>query len=193
MSLASRVKELRRFAKGLIVSITLVGGVLALSHAAIAGETFVGTADENPDLFVAVVTDGDRVTAFACDGKGDLSVLWVWGWFDGTVEEGRTGLVSTNGLLLQLEPGEDGWTGVLVTRDNERLAFELEPATEDAGLYRYQGEWEGARVLAGWVFLNSGEWRGAIIRDGAGVNDESVARLLDEGGDSFRPIIVLPD
>ena len=116
--------------------------------------TFVGSV-QGTDAFIAVVSDGQDVQAYLCDGVtyGD--------WFRGPVRDGRAEIESERGLRLavQLRPG--GASGTVRGLGGNEWAFEAEPAQGEAGLYRTRPD--DPEYVGGWVVLNDGDFRGPAI------------------------------
>ena len=148
--------------------VTLSAALVAIMPAAQAQEQFhhVGVLEGNEDAFVAVVTDGTQIIAYICDGTPEGGVS-IWGWFHGRFTEGDAALVSTNGHLLELELFGGIVSGQMTTRDGETLPFRLAAATDDTGLFAFQGVVDGEHVLAGVIILPPTlQERGASIRNG---------------------------
>lgn len=126
-----------------------------------SGASFVAVT-QNPQVFVAIVTSGDKVLAYLCDGEK------IAEWFRGRAEGGRVSLTSTGGAS-RLEATFNGgvWDGAVTLPGDRRWSFRAEGAASPAGLYRSDDVLNGARYLGGWVVLGNGDQRGAVIGDGS--------------------------
>ncbi len=89
--------------------------------------TFVGAVDER-NTYIALVSDGERVAGYLCDGE-EVSV-----WLAPTeIEDGQVELVSRSGVSVgEVGLDSEGGSGE-VEIDGATTGFELTPATGDAG------------------------------------------------------------
>lgn len=110
------------------------------------------------DVFTAIVGDSSAAMAYRCDG--DPASATVSHWFTGGVDEDG-GFVLT-GPAGTVE-GAFGDGSVELTVDGAAVAAEpVDPAADDVGLFRAEGEVDGEPFVAGWILDPSGEQRGAI-------------------------------
>ena len=149
----------------MVMAATLVGLIAVqfpvAARQAAPGASFVAQT-QNPQAFVALVTSGDKVLAYVCDGQK------IAEWFRGRVENGRVSLVSTGGASrLEATFASGVWDGAVSLESDRRWAFRTSGASAPAGLYRSDDVLNGARYLGGWIVLNNGEQRGAVIGDGS--------------------------
>ena len=166
----------RRRVMALLAACLLSGGrtgtvptrVLAGPAHSVPSGVFVGRVADT-DAFVAVVMKERDVVAYVCDGSE--AGVSLWGWFAGELVDDHTTLVSTTGMALLLDGSGATPTGAVIpthSKGGTPLAFTTEPATGNAGLWRAQGIVDDIPVLAGWVVLNDGQQRGALVARGLG-------------------------
>jgi hypothetical protein len=122
--------------------------------------SFVGPVS-GTDAYIAVVSDGERVTGYLCDGK-ELST-----WFDSEVEGTGADLLSRDGDDLGDATFSGGGVTGEVEVDGQSQSFNATPATGDAGLYRAanveeaDGELSEGEAEVGWIVLADGSQRGS--------------------------------
>jgi hypothetical protein len=178
------------------VIVTLLG--LLVAHAptnaeqAAPGATFVA-ATQNREALVAIVTSGDKTLAYVCDGEK------VAEWYRGRAVAGAVNLTSTGGAS-KLEAKLDGgvWDGVITLEGDRRWTFRASSAAAPAGLYRSDDVINGARFLGGWVVLENGDQRGAVIgggstRPGAAFSARGKPTFSLAGVGSLLPFLVTPE
>ena len=123
--------------------------------------TFVGRIGYSKAL-VGIVTRGDTVRAYVCDGRR------TGVWFDGRSSDGAIDL-QARGAHLTADVGTGSVRGSVtlaggpdepaaIRRRLRAMAFEAVRATKNAGLYR--GTARGG--VAGWVVLADGTQRGVF-------------------------------
>lgn len=129
----------------------------ASAPAQAAAGTYVGMV-ERSDAYLALISDGERVAGYLCDGK-ELSA-----WLSPiALEEGAAELRSRVGERLgEVSFSGEGAAGE-VELAGEPHQFALEPASGEAGLYRavVGDPGEPGSVEAGWIVLADGWLRGA--------------------------------
>jgi hypothetical protein len=136
----------------------LVVLAMALMTAACGGDeekgaTLVGRV-EGSDAYIALVSDGERVGGYLCDGQG------VSHWLAPTaVEYGRAELRSRQGEVLGTATVTDDRASGQVRLGGRTFAFGAVLATGSAGLYRAEAP---GRALAGWVVLDDASQRGSV-------------------------------
>lgn len=114
-----------------------------------AGTSFVGPL-AGSNLVVGLVVNRDRATAYVCDN--DRVAEWARGERTGD----RLDLTSEGGAHLTADVSDKAVTGTL-TYEGRSQPFSLSKAEGEAGLYRFQGDFEGEDSLIGWIVLPSGE------------------------------------
>ena len=143
--------------------------------------TYVG-AVQKTDAYIALVSDGERVAGYVCDGKGTSA------WLEPAPLGGAVELRSRRGEAL----GEAAITGNgasgTVELVGETYRFEALPASGEAGLYRAEkGEpGELGYVEAGWIVLADGSVRGAkngFIDQEGNLVVESAPKFIDSESD----------
>jgi hypothetical protein len=110
---------------------------------------------------VAVVSSGDDVTAYVCDGPGGLGERFR-GHLDGDVAELR----SPGGATLALRVAGDGATGTFTPAGGSPQAFTTTASTGDAGFYTAAGKTADGTFAAGWVVLPDGTQTGSARAGG---------------------------
>ncbi len=132
--------------------------------------TFVGRV-AGTEAFVGIVTDGNWLIAYLCDGPhhelGDF--------YSGPVGEARDGVLtlatedSEDLLLVYIDAGSlagvlrsgGNLDGEFLTPDRVSFSFTAEPARGPGAFYRMDETLpDGTEVEGGWVVLNTGEIRG---------------------------------
>ena len=129
------------------------GGEAAATDLAVG--SFVGLVDDT-DAYIAVVSDGEKLAGYVCDGK-TVSV-----WFKGEISDDA----ATLRARTEQELGEVQFLGDTadgeIAIDGQRRSFSAEIAVGDAGLYRaFNEDTQAGTVEVGWVVLNEGSQRGA--------------------------------
>ncbi len=148
-----------------LMKILIVTGLIALMLAACGQErtqgSFVGQV-AGTDAFVAVVTDGELVIGYVCDGQG------IGEWFQGRVADGV--LTSARGARLALEVAKEGVSGTFTAVSGSSHSFTTEVATGSAGLYRLpETVVDDETYKGGWIVLPNGDQRGELTTsDGSG-------------------------
>jgi hypothetical protein len=159
-------------------------GLIAIGSASAHGEqvqpvlaqgaqlTFVGSV-EGTDAFIGIVTDGDRLIAYVCDGA-DTGIA---DFYTGAAHDAAAGM-----LTLKTDDGPDvltlatdaarlpglagsgnSLTGSFVMADGVSHAFSAELASGPGALYRTDETMaDGTDAEGGWVVLNSGDVRGSL-------------------------------
>jgi len=138
----------------LLAGALLFGGTFAQAREG----NFVGYL-EGTDAFVAIVSDGEEVLAFVCDGEA----LVVW--LRGAVENGSLVLNSpasaAQRYLLETQLGASAEGSLFL--NGERLPFTAEAAIGEAGLYRAEETLDGVDYVGGWIVDQNGEQRGSVV------------------------------
>lgn len=161
---------LKRMMTPVLVALTVVlpaAGCGDDGGAAPAGETtaegtFVGTVD-GTDAYIALVSDGERLAGYVCDGKAGAGSVSVSTWF--TSNSGSERLLARDGTQLgDAVLASDGASGEISIGESS-YEFEAVPASGDAGLYRgVRGELgEPRSVEVGQIVLADGSFRGAAV------------------------------
>jgi len=136
----------------------------------ITGE-FVGPAQGQADVLVAIVAKEGQVIAYACDGKN------VAEWFTGQRDGNRFTLDSVNSeARLVGEIGEAEVTGSLTFKDGTEAAFRSARSKGAAGLYALK--------------ITEGPASAAIVEGLSGLGTKLDARFADE---VLAGTLTLPD
>jgi hypothetical protein len=114
---------------------------------------------EGSNAFIGLVTNGEEVMAFFCDGTTEAPPV-LWGWFRGQLNRNAFDLTSENGDQLTGEFNADGASGSIALADGSALTFQVEPVNQPAGLYRHAETFDGVQNISGWIVLSNGEVRG---------------------------------
>lgn len=149
---------------------------------------FVG-AIEGTGAMIAVVSSGDALTAYACDGK-QMSE-----WFRGRPTTGRMELASRQGVKLSVSIGRTAAIGI-VTVAGERRRFTAAAARKPV-LFRAEATSDGLALLVGWIVAENGVQRGNVERrgpDGARAVDPAppLADVVRVGDVELRPRALEP-
>ena len=175
----------RRPYNQLVLLVTIL--VLALSACSgnqdAAGLTgsWTGTVDGS-GAFIAIASNGTEVMAYVCDGST------ISQWFKGTagvdavdLASGKVDL-SKGDARLQANLASDQASGSLTLADGTTYNFLAPRAAGDAGLYRLEESRDGDDWVGGWVVLNDGNLRGALVSSlgkfEAQTSLDSAARLI---------------
>ena len=137
---------------------------------------FVGQIN-NSEIFIAIVTTGNEVLAYVCDG------IRVAEWFRGPMTEGGwLELTSKKGWKLRASVSKYSAIGSLILENNKRMIFMAEPTKDKAGLYRAEKVMEDIKYVGGWIVNSNGEQRGAVVGGGTfqAVPDISMEDLQTE-------------
>ena len=139
--------------------------------------TYVGTLARSRAL-VGIVTRGDTVRAYVCDGRK------VGLWFDDRVVDGKVA-ASANGSRLTATFAKRSATGSVTIDGGKPRRFVAVPAAGDAGLYR--GAAKG--YVAGWVLLADGTQRGVLTsRTGVSPAPRLTSTAIIDGRIGITPI-----
>lgn len=141
--------------------------------------SYVGTATGTSAL-VAVVVDGSRVLAYACDGvpaETVGTVPTVQAWWNGT-SDGRTVDVQQPAGRLRLQLTDTDMTGTLTLADGRGLPVTGTVVSADAGLYRAEAAGAGSKAVAGWILAANGEQRGGLGTETGGTFKPSGTKTL---------------
>jgi hypothetical protein len=148
--------------------------------------TFAGRV-EGSDAFIAVISDGERVAGYACDG------VRVSVWFQpAAIQDGSSNtfqLVDRRGGTLGAVTLEGGTAAgsVRLSATGQPLGFAAVTATGDAGLWRATvGNPVQPSVEAGWILLPDGSQRGVVQSFVGKTIDLLTAPALDPRNPSVR-------
>ncbi len=128
---------------------------------AIAG-SFVGPT-EGSESFVAIVTNGDTVMGYVCDGETTAE------WFTGAAARDSIDLTSAGSIDLVAQRGTgDTLDGTVTAGDGTESSFSTTRVDLDGtqgGLCRGILQVDGVTYTGGWIVLPDGQQRGAVIGD----------------------------
>ncbi len=154
----------------------------AAADDALFADAFVGEVED--DLFIGVLVadhpptpDRKAVVVYLCDGAGVST--WLFGEAIGesvVIEDGDT--------VVDLSLTDEDVYGVLEQAGEAPRVLVLELATGDAGLYRAVETIGGDDYVGGWIVLNDGRQRGAIVLDGSVVDNPTLDPVTGEAGSS---------
>lgn len=135
---------------------------------AVTPHVFVGHV-AGTEALVAIVESDDAVVAYTC-GKGasrEAQTGWYFGVKQPTVGENLQLVNGPAGLRMRGSLTERGGSGVLTLADATELAFTVEPARGDAGLFDY----EDATTVVGFIRSNDGATAGSstLLTGGSGI------------------------
>ena len=140
----------------------LIVGSLSCSQGTVPTGSFVGDT-EGSESFVAIVTDGEKVMGYVCDGETTAE------WFSGSAGRDSIELTSAGSLGLVAERGTgDGLDGVVTDGDGSEFIFSatrVDLDGLDGGLCRGERIIEGVTYTGGWIILPDGRQRGAVLGD----------------------------
>ena len=112
------------------------------------------------EVFVAIVTDGAELFAYACDGTpmGTTETSWFVGQLDGDA------FTASNPAGSQLDGafGDDGAEGTLTDLAGTERAFTASVATDASGLYFGERGEDAEEIWGGWIVIGD-EQRGAVV------------------------------
>lgn len=141
--------------------------------------SYVGVATGTA-AFVAVVVDGSRALAYACDGvpaEPTGTVPTVQAWWNGT-SDGRTVDVQQPAGRLRVQLTATDMTGTLTLADGRGIPVTGKAVTADAGLYRAEAADAGNKAVAGWILAANGEQRGGVGTETGGTFKGSGTKTL---------------
>jgi hypothetical protein len=180
-----------RFRSVTLALVLVVAGALAAScgsdepsssSTTAAGDprTYIGAA-VGTAAFVAVVVDGSRVLAYACDGtpaEPTGTVPTIQAWWNGA-SDGRSVDVQQPAGRLRVQLTDNAMTGTLTLADGRVLQVAGQPAAAEAGLYRAEASGTDAKAVAGWILAANGEQRGGLGTESGGTIKLSGTRVLN--------------
>ncbi len=145
-----------------VVTLCLAIVPLSCSQGTPVAGSFVGPT-EGSESFVAIVTDGEQVLAYVCDGATTVE------WFTGAAMRDSIDLTSAGSIGLVAERGTgDTLDGTLTAGDGTASSFSASRVDVDGsegGLCRGILQVDGVTYTGGWIVLPDGRQRGAIIGD----------------------------
>lgn len=189
--MTDRAGKLKRL---LLLWVTLTILPLSCSPGPLSG-SFVGDT-EGSDLFVSIVTDGDKVTGYVCDGETTAE------WFSGTAVRDSIDLTSAGSVGLVAERGlGDTLDGAVTQGDASEFSFSATRVDLDGtggGLCRGERVIEGVTYVGGWIVLPDGRQRGAVMGDNGevifGVPIDPVTMIAEVPGlGTFEAAPLTPD
>ena len=119
---------------------------------------------EGSNAFIGLVTNGEQVMAFYCDGTTEAAPV-LWGWFNGELNGDAFDLTNEAGDRLSGAFESEGASGTITLADGTALTFQSAPVSQPSGLYRNVETTDGVETVSGWIVLTNGELRGG--RSGA--------------------------
>lgn len=122
------------FVTALALAVVACGGAPSAAPPTASESVYVG-AVQGTDALIAIVTDGERVSAYSCGGEATWRRLTAW--FEGNLVPGTDlALVGEWGIELEATREGAGWRGTL-SAAGTTYAFSAEPADPSgpAGLY----------------------------------------------------------
>ncbi len=142
-------------------ALCLAAAGLSCSQGTTIAGSFVGAA-EGSESFVAVITNGEQVMAYVCDGATTAE------WFTGTTARDSIDLTSAGsiGLVAQRGTGDtlDGTISAAGTESSfSATRVDLEGMV--GGLCRGVLQVDGVTYTGGWIVLPDGQQRGAVFGD----------------------------
>ena len=115
----------------------------------VAGEFAAGS--KNDHTWVGLSTDGQQVTAYACDGDETHPITFAQ-WFKGPVTNNMVDLTNANGANLVATLTSRVATGMVILPGGTSFSFTATAQTDRrAGLYRSEQTIGGVTYLVGWV------------------------------------------
>jgi hypothetical protein len=156
---------------GLIACLLLTGAKAVPARGQAQANTFLGRIS-GTDAFVAVVTDGDRITAYACDGA-ENGIADSFNGFAHDASNGSLTLSSEDsGALLTIQADATtlpavlssggSLAGSLQTTDGQSHDWSGDPASGPGALYHSDDTLPDGNGGEGWwIVLNDGDVRGS--------------------------------
>lgn len=148
----------------LVSSMLAACGASTTSSASASSSTSASTSpvtgefvarDLTAHTWVALSTDGRKVTAYACDGDAEHRITFAQ-WFTGSVTNNALDLTNTNGAQLMATLTSQAATGTVTLPGGKSFSFTANAITNsEAGLYRSEPTIGGVTYLAGWVVPDS--------------------------------------
>lgn len=144
---------------------------------------YAGAVDDQLFLAIDVLEPADAegrwpIVAYLCDGRG--TSVWLAGAFDGA----NASLTSDDASMEVSVTGGRAY-GTVALEGGASSLFTAALTTEEAGLYRAEATAEGVSYVGGWIVLDDGRQRGALLADGA-VVENPAADLSTGRADSAR-------
>ncbi len=135
---------------------------LSCSQGTTIAGSFVGPT-EGSESFVAIVTNGEQVMAYVCDGETTAE------WFTGAAARDSIDLTSAGGVGLVAQRGTgDTLDGTVTAGDGTESSFSTTRVDLEGsigGLCRGTLQVDGVTYTGGWIVLPDGQQRGAVIGD----------------------------
>lgn len=125
--------------------------------------TFVGTLDDDPDVFVAVAVLGDEATIYICDGQADKNTVSVAEWFIGPMLRGQVEVLNESGNRVEVTLSGDIGSGQFTFADGTVKTFTL-IRLEAGGLFRSEFKFGENIFVGGWIIFADGSARGAVLQ-----------------------------
>jgi hypothetical protein len=164
----------------LLAALAASAASIAIAPSAGAGSgkpisgTWVGQV-EGSEAYVAIVIGKkgkDRPAGvYLCDSA--TQAVWLFGdTNDRTLDLPGDGGASIDGTVTK-----QSVEGTITLADGTTLEFTATRAKRPAGLYRFDDEIDGDRYEGGWIVLDDGTQRGAVIKRNTG--DAGIAPTID--------------
>ena len=132
----------------------------------------VGMVMDAPDEFIGLQIEGETATFYICDGNAEEGTVTIAQWFIGDLVNNSFDMTAPDGSQLEFTFDAERTTGKLTLPDGSEKEFSLSEAKEKAALMRSEFAIGGEQYVAGWIILEDGSVRGAIIKVG-GDGDET--------------------
>lgn len=143
---------------------------------------YTSTVDDQLFLAIDVLQPADTdgrwpIVAYLCDGRS--TSVWLAGAFDGSHAS-----LASEGASMDVSVAGGRAYGTVTLEGTASRLFTAELATEEAGLYRAEATAEGVSYVGGWIVLDDGRQRGALLADGAVIENPAAdlsTRRVDAG------------
>ena len=145
----------------LLLTITLIVPVAGSAQS--NAKLFVGKLDDEPDKFVGLLMNGENVTLYLCDGNAEEGTVTVAQWFVGEATDDLIDITTANGIRAEVMLEDDLAAGKITFADGTEKAFALKVGEEKAALFRSEFKIGTETFVAGWLVLEDGSVRGAIL------------------------------
>ncbi|MGV9777319.1 hypothetical protein [Streptosporangium sp. NPDC003464] len=137
---------------------TRASGATETARPTPAKADYAGRVKGNGGLIAISVRDG-RAIAYFCDGR-------IESWLKGRAADGRVTLSGRGGASVVARLGGGGAAGEL-RFGGRRWDFGAPTVKKPSGLYRASAIVRGAKVRAGWIYLDDGSRVGLTLVDGS--------------------------
>lgn len=124
---------------------------------------YVGKVADKPDEFVGVAVSGKDATIYICDGQPDKGKVRIAEWFIDKVDDNKIDKTNKTGNKVVASLTDTSAEGQFTFKDGTIKKFTLARGEDTAALYRAEFAFGNHHYVGGWLVLEDGSVRGAVL------------------------------